>query len=196
MSRHHVGAGARRRTRKHSLVRRDGLRCAYCRRSFLDLHDATIDHVVPLSLFRTWATEHLVLACASCNVRKADRLPLSMALLLCWTTTREHPQASTREQSLTPDEQRLPADEHPAAVRREHLLAGREHPGAIVHEHLSSGVHGHPEGVHERAFTASLTGWLLLARLAHAGQFAKHADGLPDQHDSTTSVVTTTGEAE
>jgi len=77
----HLNA-ARRRARKRTLARRDGARCAYCRIPFTDLRQATIDHVVPISLFYTWAAAHLVLACRSCNDRKADRLPLLLALVL------------------------------------------------------------------------------------------------------------------
>ncbi|WP_406124990.1 HNH endonuclease [Streptomyces sp. NBC_00989] len=72
----------RRRVRKEQLARRHGQRCAYCRRPFADLSEATLDHVAPLSLWRTWSAAALVLACAPCNNAKADRLPLSIALLL------------------------------------------------------------------------------------------------------------------
>lgn len=44
---------------------------------------ATIDHVVPRSLFRTNALAHALLACQPCNQAKADRLPLTIALILC-----------------------------------------------------------------------------------------------------------------
>jgi 5-methylcytosine-specific restriction endonuclease McrA len=48
--------GDRKRRRKTTLARRDGLRCVYCRREFADQAEATIDHLVPLSLFPTWDT--------------------------------------------------------------------------------------------------------------------------------------------
>jgi hypothetical protein len=73
---------SRKRARKRTLAARDGSWCAYCGRLFADLRCATIDHVVPLSLFPTWRAEHTVLACLSCNDRKADRLPLLIALHL------------------------------------------------------------------------------------------------------------------
>lgn len=76
---------ARTRARKYNLALRDGRHCTYCRRPFIDLRDATLDHVVPLSLFRTWSAAHLVLACRPCNQAKADRLPLSLVLLLIWS---------------------------------------------------------------------------------------------------------------
>ncbi|MFD8800741.1 HNH endonuclease [Streptomyces atroolivaceus] len=76
---------ARRRARKEQLARRHGRRCTYCRRSFATLREATLDHIVPHSLFKTWSVVHLVLACRPCNHVKADRLPLSLALLLVWS---------------------------------------------------------------------------------------------------------------
>ncbi|MFB6837089.1 HNH endonuclease [Streptomyces sp. NPDC056361] len=77
---------ARRRSRKAQLAARDGWRCAYCRHRFKDLREATMDHVVPISLYRTWSANALVLACQPCNHAKADRLFLSIALLLVWST--------------------------------------------------------------------------------------------------------------
>ncbi|MFC9248364.1 HNH endonuclease [Streptomyces sp. NPDC057136] len=84
MSVRHLTA-SRRRARKEQLARRHGQRCTYCRRPFASLRDATLDHIVPVSLFRTWSVVHLTLACVDCNHAKADRLPLSIALLLAWT---------------------------------------------------------------------------------------------------------------
>ncbi|WP_256106085.1 HNH endonuclease [Streptomyces sp. ODS05-4] len=73
---------ARRRSRKRQLSKRHGRRCAYCRRPFTDTRVATLDHIAPLSLWRTWSVTSLVLACLDCNRRKANRLPLSIALLI------------------------------------------------------------------------------------------------------------------
>ncbi|MFF1371820.1 HNH endonuclease [Streptomyces virginiae] len=81
----HLNA-ARRRARKRTLARRDGAHCTYCRRPFEDLRSATLDHVAPIRLFRTWSADHLVLACRPCNTAKADRFPLLLALLLCQST--------------------------------------------------------------------------------------------------------------
>ncbi|KNE83172.1 HNH endonuclease [Streptomyces xinghaiensis] len=76
----------RRRLRKEQLARRHGQCCAYCRWPFASLREATLDHIAPLSLWRTWSVTSLLLACVDCNRRKADRLPLSLALLLlAWT---------------------------------------------------------------------------------------------------------------
>ncbi|MDT0308042.1 HNH endonuclease domain-containing protein [Streptomyces sp. DSM 44917] len=73
---------AKKRARKAAVAARDGARCAYCRIPFTDLRQATLDHVVPHSLYATWAARHLVLACNGCNQAKADRLPLLLALAL------------------------------------------------------------------------------------------------------------------
>ncbi|MFI9187325.1 HNH endonuclease [Streptomyces goshikiensis] len=73
---------ARRRARKAQLAARDGWRCAYCSQRFWSLDEATMDHVVPISLYRTWSASALVLACLPCNRGKADRFPLLIALLL------------------------------------------------------------------------------------------------------------------
>lgn len=75
----------RRRQRKEQLARRHGALCTYCGLRFASLRDATLDHIVPQSLFATWSVVHLVLACRACNHAKADRLPLSIALLLLWS---------------------------------------------------------------------------------------------------------------
>ncbi|MFE2635179.1 HNH endonuclease [Streptomyces scopuliridis] len=81
----------RRRARKWQLAQRDGQHCAYCFSPFRKVREATMDHVAPYSLLRTWSAGHLVLACRPCNTRKADRLPLSIALLLCQYTDRIGP---------------------------------------------------------------------------------------------------------
>ncbi|MET7731170.1 HNH endonuclease [Streptomyces sp. NPDC005402] len=75
----------RRRARKQRLAARDGAQCYYCRRSFRELREATADHIAPVSLWRSWSLSSLVLACRPCNDAKADRFPLSLALvLLAW----------------------------------------------------------------------------------------------------------------
>ncbi|MEU1120808.1 MULTISPECIES: HNH endonuclease [unclassified Streptomyces] len=71
-----------RRVRREQVARRYGWRCAYCRIPFARLDEVTLDHVVPVSLWRTWSARHLVAACGACNHAKGDRLPLSLALLL------------------------------------------------------------------------------------------------------------------
>ncbi|WP_406271215.1 HNH endonuclease [Streptomyces sp. NBC_00191] len=71
--------------RKEQLARRHGQRCVYCRCPFAHLSEATLDHIAPQSLWRSWSVTSLMLACVDCNQAKADRLPLSLALvLLAW----------------------------------------------------------------------------------------------------------------
>lgn len=81
----------RRRIRKEQLARRDGQRCAYCRRPFATLREATLDHIAPYSLWRTWTVTALTLACLDCNNAKADRFPLSLALMLLWSANPSWP---------------------------------------------------------------------------------------------------------
>ncbi|MER5413358.1 HNH endonuclease [Streptomyces virginiae] len=104
---------ARRRQRKEQLARRDGQRCAYCAHPFASLREATLDHVVPVSVLRTWSAGALVLACRPCNQAKADRLPLLIALLLIGSVDGVdtaavhlgvHP-TSTLDRSTPPDEE-------------------------------------------------------------------------------------------
>ncbi|MGM0345867.1 HNH endonuclease [Streptomyces sp. Adlamb9] len=90
---------ARRRARKEQLARRYGQCCAYCRQTFIDLREATLDHIVPCSLWRSWSVTSLMLACVDCNQAKADRFPLSLALvLLKWA----HPTGPTVAPALWP----------------------------------------------------------------------------------------------
>lgn len=68
---------------KLQLAERDGFRCAYCAREFVDLDEATLDHVIPNSIVGHWQTWNLLLACEPCNSLKADKLPLVLMPLLC-----------------------------------------------------------------------------------------------------------------
>lgn len=151
----HLNA-ARRRGRKRTLARRDGRHCTYCRMPFTaDLRNATLDHVIPISLFRTWSAGNLVLACRPCNTAKADRLPLSIALLLCAQS----------------------ADRERPAHDREHPTEGREHSTDAVHEQPTDTVHEQSIGAvgeqaRERAGAAFTLDWSLLARLAAINQTA------------------------
>ncbi|MEV6121366.1 HNH endonuclease [Streptomyces sp. NPDC052077] len=70
------------RRRKRQVAYAFRHRCAYCRRRFRSLDQATLDHIAPRSVWQTWSTTALALACLDCNHRKADRFPLSIALLL------------------------------------------------------------------------------------------------------------------
>ncbi|MFE6485845.1 HNH endonuclease [Streptomyces sp. NPDC057757] len=90
----------RRRNRKARLAERDGQRCTWCRRPFASLREATLDHVVPISLLWTWSADYLVLACRPCNNRKADQFPLSLALLIAWSADPSRPTVAPVDWSL------------------------------------------------------------------------------------------------
>ena len=75
--------GARKAAIKLELAQRDGFRCAYCARAFVDLDDATLDHVIPNCVVGHWQPWNLVLACGPCNNAKGDGVPLVLMPLLC-----------------------------------------------------------------------------------------------------------------
>jgi hypothetical protein len=75
--------GDRKAQIKMELAKRDGAQCAYCDREFVDLVDATLDHVIPNTIVRHWQPWNLLLACEACNNAKADRLPLVLMPMLC-----------------------------------------------------------------------------------------------------------------
>lgn len=183
----------RRRARKQRLAARDGQQCYYCRRPFRELREATADHIVPVSLWRTWAVSALVLACRSCNDTKANRLPLSLALLLCATfpstgvndastpvdtadsgasltsvTTRVTP-------GVTPDATpRIDADSTPVNAGSTPVAPTVGAPAVHVDGPAFTAAHD--------VFTApfTLAVWRLLARLAHAHQPTFAAVWSPD----------------
>ncbi|MHC0434025.1 HNH endonuclease [Streptomyces sp. O3] len=147
---------ARRRARKEQVARRFGMRCAYCRVPLGSLRDATLDHVVPLKLWRSWSGTSLVLACEPCNGAKADWLPLSMALLLVF--------AYGTGQAVT-------------SVRG---LAGERVHGS-VHDRSAGGI-GERSGGRVGGGPVDSYGvdWRLLARLAHTHQPVFEATWRPD----------------
>ena len=61
---------------RRGVLRRDGHRCAYCRRSA-----GTVDHVLPRSRGGPDSWENLVACCIRCNNVKGDRTPEEMG----WT---------------------------------------------------------------------------------------------------------------
>ncbi|TWV50245.1 HNH endonuclease [Streptomyces misionensis] len=159
-----------RRLRKRQLAARDGWRCVYCRRRFRSLAEATLDHVVPYRLLRTWSVGALVLACRDCNHRKGDRFPLLLALLLA---ARYHP-VHGRPAVFTDD--RSAVHDEPTALTRN-----------------APAVHGGQSSVHEpggmftatpEAFTPPLTlaTWRLLTRLAHAQRSTPDHGRQPREH--------------
>jgi len=74
----HVPRRFRRQVTNTFLFARDRYRCQYCGRSAADLkprEGLTRDHLVPLSRGGINDWSNVVTACASCNTRKANRLP-------------------------------------------------------------------------------------------------------------------------
>ncbi|MET7313542.1 HNH endonuclease [Streptomyces sp. NPDC005571] len=168
MSTHHLTA-SRRRQRKEQLARRHGARCTYCLLPFTSLREATIDHIVPHSLFPTWSVVHLTLACRACNHAKADRLPLSVALLLAWPTApgwptvhpveevdspHFHPMFTAPAGVLTPTTDRAPGT---------HGRSGKPPVG-------SGGSRVDGRSIHPASSPFHLAFWMLLARVAHTRQ--------------------------
>ena len=62
---------------RRGVLRRDGHRCAYCRRS-----GTTVDHVMPRSRGGPDSWENLVACCVRCNNSKGDRTPDEMGWVL------------------------------------------------------------------------------------------------------------------
>ncbi|MFF3534752.1 HNH endonuclease [Streptomyces sp. NPDC002466] len=183
MGTQHLSA-PRRRTRKQQLARRHGWRCTYCRRPFTAPREATLDHIVPVSLYRTWAAVNLTLACRPCNHAKADRLPLSMALLLLWSQagdqrdeprhTRRHAPRHTDRPTVHPVDRVDEGDVH--GVHPVFTGAGDvftaptgQAPGS-VDRGGSRLVESGGSRVDDRSVSTPSTpvDWRLLARLAHA----------------------------
>lgn len=74
--------GTRKAAIKLELIERDGFRCAYCAREFVDLDDATLDHVIPNCVVGHWEPWNLVLACGPCNNAKGEDVPLVLMPML------------------------------------------------------------------------------------------------------------------
>ncbi|MFJ1900499.1 HNH endonuclease [Streptomyces sp. NPDC088115] len=96
------GLNTKRATAKRKrLVHMYGLKCTYCGCSFEDIAQATLDHVVPYRLLRSWANVNLALACADCNEQKDDKVPaVLMPLLTALVLNQVRLNASQVERSL------------------------------------------------------------------------------------------------
>ncbi|MGY4920002.1 HNH endonuclease [Streptomyces sp. 900116325] len=168
MSTHHLTA-SRRRLRKEQLARRHGARCTYCLLPFASLREATIDHIVPHSVFPTWSVVHLTLACRACNHAKADRLPLSMALLLAWPTAPGRPTVHPVEE--VDDPHFHPMFTAPAGVFTPTAdRAPGAHGGSGKPPVGSGGSQVDGGSIHPPSTPFHLAFWLLLARVAHTHQ--------------------------
>lgn len=66
---------------RRNLLRRDRNTCQYCGQS-LNARELTVDHVKPRSRGGESSWENCVLACRSCNRRKADRTPQQAGMRL------------------------------------------------------------------------------------------------------------------
>ncbi|MCA9175732.1 MAG: HNH endonuclease [Planctomycetales bacterium] len=66
---------------RRNLLRRDGFACQYCGSSPAT-SELTVDHVMPRSRGGESSWENCVLACRSCNRRKADRTPQQAGMRL------------------------------------------------------------------------------------------------------------------
>ena len=68
-----------RKISRRALFARDGWRCVYCGTTNGRL---TLDHVIPRSRGGDSIWENVVTACAPCNLRKGDRLPHEVQMVL------------------------------------------------------------------------------------------------------------------
>ncbi|MFJ2640417.1 HNH endonuclease [Streptomyces sp. NPDC087511] len=181
MSAQHLSA-PRRRTRKEQLARRRGWRCTYCRRPFTAPGEATLDHIVPVSLYRTWAVVNLTLACRPCNQAKADRLPLSMALLLLWSFPPVHPVDRVDGVDVPPVDGVDVHGVHPVFTGAGGVfIPPADETAGPVDRCGSRLVEPGGSRVDDRSASTSSTpvDWRLLARLAHAHHTATRTPRTP-----------------
>lgn len=66
---------------RYNIYLRDTFSCQYCGFKF-PTEDLTFDHVIPRSRAGKTSWENVVAACAPCNSRKANRLPLEAGMSL------------------------------------------------------------------------------------------------------------------
>jgi 5-methylcytosine-specific restriction endonuclease McrA len=74
-----VPRAAQRRISRRALFARDGWECVYCGTTGVRL---TLDHVVPRSRGGDSVWENVVTSCAPCNLRKGNRLPEEVSMVL------------------------------------------------------------------------------------------------------------------
>ncbi len=77
----------RRRLTRRAVFARDEWACQYCGSA----SDLTVDHVIPRSKGGSSEWENVVACCASCNRRKADRLPHQARMFPKCTPRAPHP---------------------------------------------------------------------------------------------------------
>lgn len=103
-----------------TIARRDGAQCAYCDREFVDLDDATLDHVIPNCVVGHWMPWNLLLTCDACNQLKADQVPLVLLPLLCHLLTTLARVAEHKRQQPKTKTPAIPTNGYPSkkAARR------------------------------------------------------------------------------
>ena len=74
-----VARSVQKKISRRVLFARDGWRCAYCGQRNGRL---TLDHVVPRSRGGNSAWDNVVTSCAPCNLRKGNRLPEEVSMVL------------------------------------------------------------------------------------------------------------------
>jgi 5-methylcytosine-specific restriction endonuclease McrA len=75
----HVPRTAQRKISRRALFARDDWRCVYCGTTGGRL---TLDHVIPRSRGGDSVWENVVTSCAPCNLRKGNRLPEEVSMIL------------------------------------------------------------------------------------------------------------------
>ena len=88
-----------RKISRRALFARDGWRCVYCGTAGSRL---TLDHVIPRSRGGDSSWENVVTSCAPCNLRKGDRLPHEVHMVLVGVTSAArsgslHPPGDTQD---------------------------------------------------------------------------------------------------
>ncbi|TAN61258.1 MAG: HNH endonuclease [Magnetospirillum sp.] len=79
--REYVPAAGRPAFTRFNVFLRDRFSCQYCGEPF-PTHDLTFDHVIPRSRGGNTTWENVVTACSPCNLRKGNRLPREVGLVL------------------------------------------------------------------------------------------------------------------
>ena len=94
------------------LMRRDRHCCAYCGLTFA-ARDLTVDHILPKSRGGRDGWMSCVIACAACNLRKADRTPDEARMPLLFL-----PYVPSRFEAFLLEGRRIRADVHEWLARR------------------------------------------------------------------------------
>ncbi|QLJ06706.1 HNH endonuclease (plasmid) [Streptomyces sp. NEAU-sy36] len=130
-------SGDKKAALRFSIAQRDGAKCAYCAQPFIDLDQATLDHVIPNEIVKHWQPWNLVLACEACNNLKANRVPLIVMPMLCHLLTAVMPLAQAKAKKYRAKERRRAAARAEAQrISREALKAQRAAAGVAIPQQL------------------------------------------------------------